>query len=229
MLIEKIVKRVKKNSNYKLNSSYSTLDLFVILKIRGLQVCRGFFSRFFFKEVKGCLFIGKNVSIKHAYKIKAGRNLIIGNNSSINALSEDGIIFGNNVTIEQNSVLIATGVIADIGKGIKIGDNTGINSNAYLAGQGGIEIGENVIIGPGVKIFSENHIFLDLSIPIKEQGVSRKGVIIKDNCWIGANVTILDGVIIETGCVVAAGSVVTKSISQNTIVAGVPAKTIKYR
>ncbi|MNL60449.1 putative acetyltransferase [compost metagenome] len=119
--------------------------------------------------------------------------------------------------------------MSQIGTGVKIGNGSGINAYAYLGGQGGIAIGENVIIGPGVKIFSENHVFADLDESIKSQGVSRKGVVIKDDCWIGSNVTILDGVVIESGCVIAAGAVVTKSIPKMSVAGGVPAKVLKNR
>ena len=229
MILEKIIRKIKKDPHYKWNNEYSFTDLFIISRVRGFQILRGFYHRIFFKSVKGFLFVGKNTSILHANKIKTGRNLIIGDNSSINALSSSGIELGDNVTIEKNSILICTGVIADMGKGIKIGEGTGINANAFLGGQGGIDIGRNVIIGPGVKIFSENHTFSDINIPIKNQGTSRKGVIIKDNCWIGANVTILDGVTIGCGSVVAAGAVVSKSIPENVVAGGIPAKIIKIR
>lgn len=229
MLLEKIIRKIKKDPDYKWNNEYSFTDLFVVSRIRGFQILRGLYQRIFFKKVKSLLFIGKRVSIQHARKINAGRNLIIGDNSSINALSVNGIEIGDNVTIEKNSILLCTGVISDIGKGIKIGDGTGINANAFLGGQGGIEIGKNVIVGPGVKIFSENHVFSNIDVPIKNQGVTRQGVTIKDNCWIGANATILDGVTIGSGCVIAAGAVVTKSIPENSLVGGIPAKIIKNR
>lgn len=136
---------------------------------------------------------------------------------------------GDDVSIARDSILVCTGVIANKGVGISIGSGTGINAGAYLGGQGGISIGKQVIIGPGVKIFSENHNFTNVAIPIKDQGVSRKGVSIGDNCWIGAAVTILDGVSIGSGSVIAAGSVVTRSVPENSVAAGVPAKIIKNR
>ena len=229
MFLEKIIRKIKKDPNYTWENSYSIIDLFIIANQRGIQIWRGLYNRLFFKKVSGFLFIGKNVKIQHASKIKAGRNLIIGYNTLINALSKEGIVLGDNVTIERNSTLICTGVISNIGVGIRIGSGTGINANAFLGGQGGITIGSNVIIGPGVKIFSENHVFSSLDEDIKKQGVTRIGVWIGDNCWIGTNVTILDGVTIGSGCVVAAGATVTKSVLDNAIIAGVPAKIIKYR
>ncbi|MDQ6481565.1 acyltransferase [Dyadobacter sp. LHD-138] len=229
-MIEKLIRKIKGNPDYRWENSYSLIDLLIITGERAIQLLRGLlFTKLFLKHSKGLLFVGKGVKIRHSGKITVGSNFIIGDFSVMNGLSKDGIIIGDNVSIGNNATLICTGVISHIGVGIKIGNGTGINSSAFLGGQGGISIGENVIIGPGVKIFSENHIFSDPAVPIKDQGVSRLGVVIKDNCWIGSNVTILDGVIIETGCIIAAGSVVTKSIPAMSIAGGIPAKIIKTR
>ncbi|TSJ41094.1 acyltransferase [Mucilaginibacter corticis] len=119
--------------------------------------------------------------------------------------------------------------MAQKGTGITIGDRTGIGARAFLAGQGGITIGNDVITGPNIQVFSENHNFSDLSQTIKAQGVSKQPTVIGNNCWLGGGVTILAGVTIGDGCVIAAGSVVTKSVPANSIVAGVPAKVIKSR
>jgi acetyltransferase-like isoleucine patch superfamily enzyme len=229
MLIEKVIRRLKNNPEYKFESSYSFRELLVIVSNRSVQLLRGAWKRLFFKRSDGFVFVGWHVVIKHAYLFSAGKNLIIDDNVYINALSFDGIVIKNNVSIARNCTLICTGVIAHKGKGIVIGNNSGINAGAYLGGQGGIEIGDNVIIGPGVKIFSENHNFSDCNLNIKDQGVTRNGVFIDDNCWVGAGVTILAGVTIGAGCVIAAGSIVTKSVAPNSIVAGVPGKVLKKR
>lgn len=229
MRIEKIIRKIKNDPDYKWESNYTLKDLSVISSRRLLQVIRGFFLRPFLKKSSGLLFIGSRVKISHAYQLSAGKNMIIEDNVHINALSENGIVIGDNVSIARDSILICTGVIAHKGTGITIGNGTGINARAYLSGQGGIQIGNEVIFGPDVKIFSENHNYADPTQTIKAQGVSRKGVIIGDNCWIGAGVTILDGVNIGNGCVIAAGSVVSRSIPENAIAAGIPAKVIKNR
>jgi acetyltransferase-like isoleucine patch superfamily enzyme len=229
MIVEKIIRKLKKDPGYKWENSYDAWDLALILKVRTTQLIRGFFKKIFFKKHKGFAFIGKRVTIRHKRHFSAGANLILEDNVFINALSAKGVIFGDNVTIARDSIILCTGIVAHVGEGITIGNGTGINARAFFGGQGGIEIGNNVIIGPDTKIFSENHNFSDGDIVIKKQGVTRKKVVIKDNCWIGAGVIVLSGVIIEEGCVVAAGSVVTKSFPPNVIVGGVPAKIIKQR
>jgi len=229
MIIEKLIRTLKGNPNYKWESPYSTRDLFNVSFHRFVQVVRGLFLKPFLKKSSGVIFIGSNVKVRHAYQLTAGKNLILEDGVSINALSEQGIILGDHVSIARNSILFCTGIIAQKGTGITIGDRTGISARAYFAGQGGITIGNDVIMGPNVQVFSENHAFTDPNLTIKEQGVIKDPVVIGNNCWIGGGATILAGVHIGDGCVIAAGSVVTKSVAANSIVAGVPAKVIKSR
>lgn len=229
MIVSKIISKLKGKPGYKWESAYTNYDLFIIINERFIQLLRGLWMRIFFKSTRGLLFVGANVKIKHKHMFSAGQNSILEDNVFINALSYEGIVVKDNVSIARSCTLICTGVIAHKGKGIIIGSHSGINAGAYLGGQGGIAIGENVIIGPGVKIFSENHNYDNMKINIKDQGVSRAAVTINDNCWIGANATILAGVVIGEGCVIAAGSVVTKSVAAGSVAAGVPARVIRNR
>lgn len=228
-MLEKLIKILKKDPNYKWESSYSVRDLLSISFVRTLQIIRGLFLKPFLKKSSGLLFVGRRVKVRHGYLLTAGKNLILEDNVSVNALSANGIMMGDNVSIARDSILLCTGIISTKGTGITIGDRTGINARAYLAGQGGITIGNDVIIGPNVQVFSENHNFSNPEIKIKEQGFNKQPVTIGNNCWVGAGATILAGVTIGDGCVIAAASVVTKSIAPNSVVAGVPAKVIKNR
>jgi virginiamycin A acetyltransferase len=114
---------------------------------------------------------------------------------------------------------------------IRIGNNVYLNSGTVLYSGNGIQIGDNVLIGPNCNIVPTNHEFAQRDMLIRHQGFqpSRGGVIIEDNVWIGAAVTLLDGAIIRTGAIVAAGSVVTGEIPAFSIASGVPAKVKKYR
>jgi len=110
-----------------------------------------------------------------------------------------------------------------------IGDNVAINNDVWINAVGGVYIGNNVLIGPKVIIHSANHIYDDPNVLIRNQGHETKRVIIKDDVWICAGAIILPGVTIGQGAVVAAGAVVTKDVKPYSVVAGVPARTIKNR
>jgi len=228
MNIESLIQKIKKEPEYKFTSKLTTFDIYLVLKDRLFQLLRGVLLKPFVKS-KGIIFLGSRTKILFKHKLRLGKNVIIDDNVFINAFSENGISLGNNVTITRDSILICTGGVRSKGTGISIGNNTGVNARAFIGGQGGVKIGDLVIIGPDVKIFSENHLFNDLIIPIKYQGENRKGVVIENNCWIGAGSIILDGVILGSGSIVAAGSVVNKSFPSNSIIGGIPAKFIKSR
>lgn len=112
---------------------------------------------------------------------------------------------------------------------IKIGRNVKINHYVFMDGGGGIEIGDNVLIAPYVYLSAADHKMDNLQKPISEQGLVLGKIVIEDEAWIGAHVTILKNVTIGKGAVVAAGSVVTADVEPYDIVAGVPAKKIKSR
>ena len=112
---------------------------------------------------------------------------------------------------------------SDYGQNITVGKNVFINSGCCFQDQGGIEIGDNALIGQQVVIATLNH---DL-IPEERGSMFPSSVKIGNSVWIGAHATILPGVTIGNGAVVAAGAVVTKDVPENTVVGGVPAKVIK--
>lgn len=120
-----------------------------------------------------------------------------------------------------------TGIFApfyiNFGKHTKIGKNVFINHACSFLDLGGITIEDDVLIGPKVNLVTENHP-ID---PSNRKTLICKPIVIKRNSWIGAGATILPGVTVGENAVVAAGSVVTKDVPNNTIVAGVPAKHVK--
>lgn len=131
----------------------------------------------------------------------------------------------NDVTGQKidDSVEIRLPIRSDYGANLKIGKQVFINSGAMFTDLGGIELEDKVLVGPNVTIISVNHPLE----PKKRHGVELKSVLIKQNAWLGANSTILPGVIVGENAVVAAGAVVSKNVPANTVVAGVPAKVIK--
>lgn len=226
-LIDTLVKKVGK-SDYTLDNTLSKRELYLFMASKFKQVLRGFYYKLFLKT-DGLLFVGKRCSIKYKHKIKAGKTLTIGDYVEINALSRNGIVIGNNVSILRNTIIECTGVIRNIGEGLIIGNNVGIAQNCFIQVRGNVKIGDNVIFGPNVSVFSENHNFERLDIPIKDQGENRKGVEIESDVWIGTGAKILDGVKIGRGSIIAAGAIVNKDVPPFSIAAGIPAKIIKTR
>lgn len=111
----------------------------------------------------------------------------------------------------------------DYGKNITFGKNVFINSGCKFQDQGGITVGNNVLIGHNVVLAT-----LDHNICVSKRAeLFAAPIVIEDNVWIGANVTVTSGVTIGKGSIVAAGAVVTKDVPEYSIVGGVPAKVIR--
>lgn len=126
---------------------------------------------------------------------------------------------GENVNVERH---------ARFGRGVTLGDRSGIGINASIGEQ--THIGSDVMMGPDCVIYTRNHRFDRLDIPMREQGYGPvEPVEIGDDCWIGGRVTILPGVHVGNGAVIAAGAVVTKDVPPYAVVGGVPAKIIYNR
>ena len=109
------------------------------------------------------------------------------------------------------------------GKNVRFGRFSQINC------EGNISIGDNVMMGPFVVIVTTKHIFKDSNILIRNQGLDTQPIVIENDIWIGAHSTILPGVTIGEGSIIAAGSVVTKDVPSKTVVAGIPARPIMNR
>jgi acetyltransferase-like isoleucine patch superfamily enzyme len=109
------------------------------------------------------------------------------------------------------------------GDNITIGDDCSFNNFDYIDGHGNVDIGSNCAFGPHLSVVSNHTREKDGSFG----GATKAGVVIGNNCWIGACVTIVDGATVGEDCVIAANSVVTQSIPKNSMAAGAPAKVIK--
>ncbi len=117
---------------------------------------------------------------------------------------------------------------ANISTRIEIGDHSGIGVEANIYGK--TIIGNDVMMGPWCVIHTENHVFSDVDRPMRLQGMSEeRPVVIGDDVWIGGRVTILPGITIGHGAVIGACSVVTKDVPPYAVVAGNPARIVKYR
>ena len=126
----------------------------------------------------------------------------------------------------SKGLTILSPIYFDYGTYTHFGSGTFVNHGCYFMDGGTIHIGENVFIGPFCGFYTASH---PINYIDRNKGLERAmPIIIGDNCWFGANVSVMQGVTIGEGCVIAAGSVVTKDIPENCLVAGVPA-VIKKR
>ena len=131
------------------------------------------------------------------------------------------------VALDRGVTLLCTGAATDLPR-ISIGRGTYINRHTMLDASERIQIGANCMIGPFCYITDHDH-GTALGVPIQQQDLVSAAVAIEDDVWIGAHVTVLKGVHIATGAVIAAGAVVTRNVKSNTVVAGVPAVEISRR
>jgi len=115
-------------------------------------------------------------------------------------------------------------------KPIRIGDYTQINPYSVIYGGDGVYIGKSVLIAPHCMLAAGNHDYRQKDKPMRDAGnLSAGPIVIEDDVWLGAHVTVTDGVTIGRGAVVAANAVVTKNVRPFSIVAGVPAREIGMR
>lgn len=230
MVIELITYLIKKYKNPKFEFD-TCIPLGVIVS---LFICR-IISRLRSFKLLLCLhwpkniFLGRCVRFFYFYNIKLGQCITFGDYTYISGLGRNGVVIGNRVNIGDFSRVIVSTSFNNIGEGIILHDDVAIGEFSYIGGAGGVEIGSACIIGQYFSVHPENHIFSDMTCEIRRQGVKREGIKIGDNCWIGSKVTILDGTVVGSGCVIAAGAVVTGHFPDNVIIGGVPAKIIKER
>ena len=144
--------------------------------------------------------------------------------------ADDGLIaVGAGAVLHRSVRLVIGGMEGGGAASLAIGARTHVNVGAYLSGEGGLEIGDDVLIGPYARILSAGH-EIDGSKPvIAHEALTFARIVVRDGAWIGAGATVLQGVTIGRGAVVAAGAVVTQDVPDFAIVTGIPARFLRYR
>jgi acetyltransferase-like isoleucine patch superfamily enzyme len=190
-----------------------------------------FARRYLFRYLLGTagnnITFGRNITIRHPKKIRIGDNTVIDDYAVLDAKGAEGtnITIGNDVIFGRNTTLSCKG-----GR-ISIGNNTNIGINTAIYSGSNVTIGSNALLAASCYIFGDGaHRSDRTDIPIIQQGQEESlGIVIEDGAWLGAGVTILDGVTIGRDSIIGAGAVVTNSIPPFSIALGMPAKVVKSR
>jgi len=184
------------------------------------------YSRMMSSVGHGTVF-GRNMSIRNPSKISIGRQVIIDENVVLDAkgIETGRIDIGDEVVISRNNILSCKGGF------IEIGNHTNIAQNCLIHSEQSVKIGSDVIVAAYTYfVGGGNHDYSRLDTPIIQQpNLHKGGIIIENNVWIGARVTILDGVTVHAGSVIGAGALVTEDIPENCVAAGIPAKVVAKR
>ena len=165
-------------------------------------------------------YFGKNCCLEISGDVKIGKQVYIGDQVSL--IVEKGAA----LHIADHSFIGESCYIKCFGGQIEIGRDVSINSKSFINGCGGVTIGDNTRIGTQSIIIASNHKFDDPDVLVKD-AITKQGVQLGENIWLGARVTVLDGVQIANDTVIGACSLVTKPLTESGVYVGVPAKKIK--
>lgn len=172
---------------------------------------------------------GRDIVLRHPRKIAIGENVVIDDGCVLDARGTDnsGIVICDDVMLARNIVLGCKN------GDISIGNNVGIGAYSIIhaIGESGVSIGNDVVIGAYTYLVGGSHYHTDRTdIPVSQQGLDLKGgICIENNVWLGARVTVLDGVTIGRDAIIGAGAVVTHNVPAFATAVGTPAKVVKYR
>jgi acetyltransferase-like isoleucine patch superfamily enzyme len=211
----------KQGKNYTIDSKIPSRFFTNVLLTRLKMVIRGFL------KTNRKVFVGHNTKILNSGNIVFGKSVTIDKFCVIDGYASEKIVIGDCVKIGAYSILSSTSHFSKYGKGLKIGNHSAVGQFTEFGAAGGIEIGNDVIMGAYISFHSENHNFEDTSKLIREQGTTSAGIKLGNNIWVGAKATFLDGCVVGDNSVVAAGAVVNGVYPDNVVIGGVPAKVIK--
>jgi acetyltransferase-like isoleucine patch superfamily enzyme len=180
----------------------------------GLALRKAFYPQLFRKVGQGVVW-GKNISLRHPGRISIGDRVGIDDDCLLDAKGgqEEGIQVGNDVLIARSSIIqCKTGPI-------RLGDRVSIGSQCQLSSVSGIFLGNAVMVGGQCYIGGGRYHIEDRDTPIMDQGLFSKGpVVVDEDVWVGAGVTILDGVHIGKGCVIGSGAVIREDLPPYSVV-----------
>jgi acetyltransferase-like isoleucine patch superfamily enzyme len=177
-------------------------------------------------RAEGAPAIEQSVRLRFAENIHLGRDVYLDHGVYLHACP-GGIRLGDGTLVMHGSVLHVYNFRDLPRAGITIGKRCIVGELSVIRGQGGVTIGDDVLIAPQVQILAVDHVVQSARVPIMHQGLSAQGIVIEDGVWLGAGVIVADGVRIGRNAVIGAGAVVTHDIPAGTVAVGVPARVIR--
>jgi len=178
-------------------------------------------------ESDGLPVVEEQVRLCQPANVHLGRHVYLDHGVYLHACPQ-GIFIGDDTFVMHGSVLHVYNFRDLPHAGIWVGRNCYVGEQCLIRGQGGVHIGDDVLLAPRVQILAVNHVFENPSRPIMQQGITAQGVWVGDGAWIGAGAILLDGVRVESGAVVGAGAVVTQDVPPRTLAVGVPARIVRH-
>jgi acetyltransferase-like isoleucine patch superfamily enzyme len=177
-------------------------------------------------DAEGTPAIEGAVRLRYAENIRLGRNVYLDHGTYLHACP-GGIAIGDDTLVMHGAVLHVYN-FRDLPKAsITIGARCIIGELSVIRGQGGVTIGDDVLIAPQVQILAVDHVIQTSRVPIMEQGLRTQGIVIEDGVWLGAGAIVTDGVRIGRNAVIGAGAVVTRDVPAGTVAVGVPARVVR--
>jgi len=177
---------------------------------------------------RGCVF-GRNFSIRNGPRIHLGNGVVIEDNAQLDGKGDDaggGIFLRDGVFVGRGTILGTKGGV------IECGENTNLGSNVQILTSNRVVVGRDVLVAAyGYLIGGGNYGYRRRDIPMSNQYdfEGKGGISIADDVWMGARATVLDGVSVGRGAILAAGAVVNSEVGEYEIFGGIPARQIGIR
>ena len=207
--------------NFRISDALPQRDVLRELLRRVAQLLRGL-MRF-----RSFAFIGSSCQVYGKDRLRLSRACQVGDGCILDARGSRGVRLADRSKLGRRGIISTTSHLSRYGVGLDLGPGSGISDYFHIGASGGVTIGRNVIAGPFLTIHSQEHLFEDPSLPIKEQGTRESEVIIGDDCWLGSRVTLLAGAKLGNRTVVASGAVVRGEHPPGVVLAGVPARVVR--
>lgn len=190
----------------------------------GLALRKALYPRLLGSVGKNVVF-GANIVLRHPHKIRIGDNVVIDDNCLLDAKGESnhGITIGSGVFIGRNTILHCKN------GDIEIGNDANIGFNCDIASSSRIRIGPKTLLAAYSYIIGGGHDFSRAGVAVMDQQRVALGVDIGEACWIGAHVTVQDGVTIGDHTIIGTAAVVNENLPPHSVAVGIPARVIRTR